>query len=191
MHVNPFFKKPLSKYNRKHLPRKILTLIKSAGLSKPEFFEKFPTYDYRIEPFPKVLIDKINIKRKLRQSSLKQAHRDLARHVERLSLHSPIRLEKLRRRKVEFLPSTSRATKPVARVRPRARSPYPRAEIVNDSDPEYFPPSVENPSYSPPSVYEVQPPSIQEIPSPPTPPSPFPEIEIIPPPSIEFIPQLD
>ena len=74
---------------------------------------------------------------------------------------------------------------------PRARSPYPRAEIDNDNDPVDFPPSVENPSYNPPSVYEVQPPSIQEIPSPPTPPSPFPEIEIIPPPSIEFIPQLD
>ena len=191
MSLNPYFKKPLSKYNRKHLPRKIFVLIKLAGLSKPEFFERFPTYDYRIEPFPKVLIDKINIKRKLRQSSLKQAHRDLARNVERLSLQSPIRLEKLRRRKVEFLPSTSRATKPVARVRPRARSPYPRAEIENDSYPVYFPPSVENPSYNPPSVYEVQPPSIQEIPSPPTPPSPFPEIEIIPPSSIEFIPQLD
>ena len=191
MSLNPYFKKPLSKYNRKHLPRKIFALIKLAGLSKPEFFERFPTYDYRIEPFPKVLIDKINIKRKLRQSSLKQAHRDLARNVERLSLQSPIRLEKLRRRKVEFLPSTSRATKPVATVRPRARSPYPRAEINNDSDPVDFPPSVENPSYNPPSVYEIQPPSIQEIPSPPTPPSPFPEIEIIPPPSIEFIPQLD
>ena len=187
MHVNPYFKKPLSKYNRKHLPRKIFALIKLAGLSKPEFFEKFPTYDYRIEPFPKVLIDKINIKRKLRQSSLKQAHRDLARHVERLSLHSPIRLDKLRRRKVEFLPSTSRATKPVAKVMPRARSPYPRVEIDNDNDPVDFPPSVENPSYNPPSVLEVQPPSIQEI----APPSPFPEVEIIPPPSIEFIPQLD
>ena len=191
MSLNPYFKKPLSKYNRKHLPRKVFVLIKLAGLSKPQFFEKFPTYDYRKEPFPKVLIDKINIKRRLRQSSLKQAYRDLARNVERLSLQSPRRLEKLRRRKVEFLPSTSRATKPVARGRPRARSPYPRAEIVNDSDPVYFPPSVENPSYSPPSVYEVQPPSVHEIPSPPTPPSPFPEIEIIPPPSVEFVPQLD
>ena len=70
---------------------------------------------------------------------------------------------------------------------PRARSPYPRAEINNDSDPVDFPPSVENPSYNPPSVYEIQPPSIQEI----IPPSPSPEVEIIPPPSIEFIQQLD
>ena len=191
MSLNPYFKKPLSKYNQKHLPLKVFVLIKLAGLSKPQFFEKFPTFDYRKEPFPKVLIDKIKIKRRLRESRLKQAYRDLARNVERLSLKSPKRLEKLRR-KVEFLPSTSKVVKPVAKVMPRARSPYPRAEIDNYNDPIDFPPSVENPSYNwedyqPPSILEVQPPSIQEI----APPSPFPEVEIIPPPSIEFIPQLD
>ena len=186
MSSSPYFKKPLSKYNNKHLPLKVFLLIKLAGLTKLQFFEIFPTFDYRKDSFPKVLIDKIKIKRRLRESRLKQAYRDLARNVERLSLKSPRRLEKLRR-KVEFLPSTSKATKPVAKVMPRARSPYPRAEIDNDNDPIDFPPSVENPSYNPPSVYEVQPPSIQEI----APPSPFPEVEIIPPPSIEFIPQLD
>ena len=132
------------------------------------------------------MLDQIKVRKQLKERRLKQAHKDLARNIERLSLRSPKRLEKLRR-KVEFLPSTSKATKPVAKVMPRARSPYPRAEIDNDNDPIDFPPSVENPSYNPPSVYEVQPPSIQEI----APPSPSPGVEIIPPPSIEFIPQLD
>ena len=191
MSSNAYFKKPLNKYNQKHLPLKVFVLIKLAGLSKPQFFEKFPTFDYRKEPFPKVLIDKIKIKRKLKESHLKQAYKDLARNVERLSLKSPKRLEKLRR-KVEFLPSTSKVVKPVAKVMPRTSSPYPRAEIDNYNDPIDFPPSVENPSYNwedyqPPSILEIQPPSIQEI----APPSPFPEVEIIPKPSVEFIPQLE
>ena len=113
MSSNAYFKKPLNKYNQKHLPLKVFVLIKLAGLTKPQFFEKFPTFDYRKEPFPKVLIDKIKIKRKLKESRLKQAYKDLARNVERLSLKSPKRLEKLRR-KVEFLPSTSKVVKPVA-----------------------------------------------------------------------------
>ena len=196
MSSSPYFKKPLSKYNNKHLPLKVFLLIKLAGLTKPQFFEKFPTFDYRKEPFPKVLIDKIKIKRKLRESRLKQAHRDLARNVERLSLRSPKRLEKLRR-KVEFLPSTSQVVRPVAKVMPRACSPYPRIDIDLFNDPIEVPlvdnpPSVENPSYNweeyqPPSILEIQPPSIQEI----APPSPFPDVEIIPPPSVEFIPQVE
>ena len=191
MSSSAYFKKPLNKYNNKHLPLKVFLLIKLAGLTKLQFFEMFPTFDYRKDSFPKVLIDKIKIKRKLKERRLKQAYKDLARNVERLSLRSPKRLEKLRR-KVEFLPSTSKVVKPVAKVMPRACSPYPRAEIDHYNDPIDFPPSVENPSYNwedyqPPSILEIQPPSIQEI----APPSPFPEVEIIPPPSVEFIPQLE
>ena len=156
----------------------------------------FPNFDYRKDSFPKVLIDKIKIKRKLKESRLKQAYKDLARNVERLSLRSPKRLEKLRR-KVEFLPSTSTVVRPVAKVMPRACSPYPRAEIDHYNDPIDFPlvdnpPSVENPSYNwedyqPPSIQEIPPPSIQEI----APPSPFPDVEIIPPPNVEIIPQVE
>ena len=196
MSTSPYFKRPLSNYNNKHLPLKVFLLIKLAGLTKLQFFEMFPTFDYRKDSFPKVLIDKIKIKRKLKERRLKQAYKDLARNVERLSLRSPKQLEKLRR-KVEFLPSTSTVVRPVAKVMHRACSPYPRAEIDHYNDPIDFPlvdnpPSVENPSYNwedyqPPSILEIQPPSIQEI----APPSPFPEVEIIPPPSVEFIPQVE
>ena len=54
MSSSAYFKKPLNKYNNKHLPLKVFLLIKLAELTKPQFFEKFPTFDYRKEPFPKV-----------------------------------------------------------------------------------------------------------------------------------------
>ena len=196
MDSSPYFSKPLGKYGNKHLPLRVYLLILQAGLTKPQFFTRFPNFNHRVDSFPKVLLDQIKVRKQLKERRLKQAHKDLARNIERLSLRSPKRLEKLRR-KVEFLPSTSTVVRPVAKVMPRACSPYPRAEIDHYNDPIDFPlvdnpPSVENPSYNwedyqPPSILEIQPPSIQEI----APPSPFPEVEIIPPPSVEFIPQLE
>ena len=196
MDSSPYFSKPLGKYGNKHLPLRVYLLILQAGLTKPQFFTRFPNFNHRVDSFPKVLLDQIKVRKQLKERRLKQAHKDLARNIERLSLRSPKRLEKLRR-KVEFLPSTSQVVRPVAKVMPRACSPYPRIDIDLYNDPIEVPlvdnpPSVENPSYNwedyqPPSILEIQPPSIQEI----APPSPFPEVEIIPPPSVEFIPQVE
>ena len=69
-----------------------------AGLTKLQFFDRFPDFNYRKDSFPKVLIDKIKIRKQLKERGLKQAHKDLARNIERLSLRSPKRLEKLRRK---------------------------------------------------------------------------------------------
>ena len=196
MDSSPYFRKPLSKYGNKHLPLKVFLLIMQAGLTKLQFFDRFPDFNYRKDSFPKVLIDKIKVRKQLKERRLKQAHKDLARNIERLSLRSPKRLEKLRR-KVEFLPSTSQVVRPVAKVMPRACSPYHRIDIDPYNDPMEVPlvdnpPSVVNPTYNwedyqPPSIQEISPPSIQEI----APPSPFPDVEIIPPPSVEIIPQVE
>ena len=48
-----------------------------AGLTKLQFFEMFPNFNYRKDSFPKVLIDKIKIKRQLKERHLKQAYKDL------------------------------------------------------------------------------------------------------------------
>ena len=194
MDPSPYLSKPLGRYGKKHLPLRIYLLILQAGLTKPQFFTRFPNYNHRVDSFPKVLLDQIKVKKQLKERRLKQAHKDLARNIERLSLRSPKRLEKLRK-KVEFLPSMSQVVRPVAKVMPRACSPYHRIDIGPDNDPMEVPlvdnpPSVVNPTYNwedyqPPSIQEISPPSIQEI----LPPSPFPDVEIIPPPSVEIIPQ--
>ena len=204
MDPSPYFSKPLGKYGNKHLPLRVYLLILQAGLTKSQFFTRFPNFNHRVDSFPKVLLDQIKVRKQLKERRLKQAHKDLARNIERLSLRSPKRLEKLRR-KVEFLPSTSQVVRPVAKVMPRACSPYHRIDIDPYNDPMEVPlvdnpPSVVNPTYNwedyqPPSIKEISPPSIQEI-SPPSiqeiaPPSPFPDVEIIPPPSVEIIPQVE
>ena len=197
MDSSPYFSKPLGKYGNKHLPLRVYLLILQAGLTKPQFFTRFPNFNHRVDSFPKVLLDQIKVRKQLKERRLKQAHKDLARNIERLSLRSPKRLEKLRK-KVEFLPSTSQIVRPVAKVMPVAFSPYHRIDIDSDSDPMEVP-MVDNP----PSVMELlphpsveaiphnwedfQPPSIQEIP----PPSPVPDVELISPPSVEIIPQVE
>ena len=197
MDPSPYFSKPLGKYGNKHLPLRVYLLILQAGLTKPQFFTRFPNFNHRVDSFPKVLLDQIKVRKQLKERRLKQAHKDLARNIERLSLRSPKRLEKLRK-KVEFLPSTSQVVRPVAKVMPVAFSPYHRIDINSDSDPIEVP-MVDNPS----SVVELlphprieaiphnwedfQPPSIQETPAP----SPAPDVELISPPSVEIIPQVE
>ena len=135
----------------------------------------------------------------MKEKRLKQAHRDLARNIERLNLRSPKQLEKLRK-EVEFLSSTSQVVRPVAKVKPVALSfsPYHIIDIESDNEPMEVP-RVDNP----PSVMELlpqpsveaiphnwenfQPPIIKEIP----PPSPAPAVELVSPPSVEIIPQVE
>ena len=199
MDPSPYFSKPLAKYGTKHLPLRVYLLIIQAGLTKSQFFTRFPDFNHNVDSFPKVLLDQIRERKRMKEKRLKQAHRDLARNIERLSLRSPKRLEKLRK-KVEFLPSTSQIVRPVAKVRPVALSfsPYHIIDIESDNEPMEVP-RVDNP----PSVMELlpqpsveaiphnwedfQPPSIQEIP----PPSPAPDVELISPPSVEIIPQVE
>ena len=198
MDPSPYFSKPLAKYGTKHLPLRVCLLILQTGLTKTQFFTRFPDFNPNIDSFPKVLLDQIRERKRMKEKRLKQAHRDLARNIERLSLRSPKRLEKLRK-KVEFLPSTSQIVRPVAKVRPVALSfsPYHTVDI-EDNDPMEVP-MVD----TPPSVMELlpqpsveaiphnwedfQPPSIQEI----LPPSPAPDVELISPPSVEIIPQVE
>ena len=199
MDPSPYFSKPLAKYSTKHLPLRVYLLIIQAGLTKSQFFERFPGFNHNVDSFPKILLDQIREKKRMKEKRLKQAHRDLARNIERLSLRSPKRLEKLRK-EVEFLSLTSQVVRPVAKVKPVALSfsPYHIVDIESDKDPMEVP-RVDNP----PSVMELlpqpsveaipynwedfQPPSIQEIP----PPSPAPDVELVSPPSVEIIPQVE
>ena len=199
MDPSPYFSKPLAKYGTKHLPLRVYLLIIQAGLTKSQFFERFPGFNHNVDSFPKILLDQIRERKRMKEKRLKQAHRDLARNIERLSLRSPKRLEKLRK-KVEFLSSTSQVVRPVAKVKPVALSfsPYHIIDIESDNEPMEVP-RVDNP----PSVMELlpqpsveaiphnwedlQPPSIQEIP----PPSPTPDVELFSPPSVEIIPQVE
>ena len=199
MDPSPYFSKLLAKYGTKHLPLCVYILIIQAGLTKSQFFERFPGFNHNVDSFPKILLDQIRERKRMKEKRLKQAHRDLARNIERLSLRSPKRLEKLRK-KVEFLPSTSQVVRPVAKVKPVALSfsPYHIIDIESDNEPMEVP-RVDNP----PSVMELlpqpsveaiphnwedlQPPSIQEIP----PPSPAPDVELFSPPSVEIIPQVE
>ena len=199
MDPSPYFSKPLGKYGNKHLPLRVYLLIIQAGLTKSQFFTRFPDFNHNVDSFPKILLDQIRERKRMKEKRLKQAHRDLARNIERLSLRSPKQLEKLRK-KVEFLPSTSQVVRPVAKVKPVALSfsPYHIIDIESDNEPMEVP-RVDNP----PSVMELlpqpsveaiphnwedfQPPSIQEIP----PPSPAPDVELVSPPSVEIIPQVE
>ena len=199
MDPSPYFSKPLGKYGNKHLPLRVYLLIIQAGLTKSQFFTRFPDFNHNVDSFPKVLLDQIRERKRMKEKRLKQAHRDLARNIERLSLRSPKRLEKLRK-EVEFLSSTSQVVRPVAKVKPVALSfsPYHIIDIESDNEPMEVP-RVDNP----PSVMELlpqpsveaiphnwedfQPPSIQEIP----PPSPAPDVELVSPPSVEIIPQVE
>ena len=45
------FKCPNKSYGKKHLPIKVLKFIRKGGLSKTEFFEKYPSFDYRKEGY--------------------------------------------------------------------------------------------------------------------------------------------
>ena len=207
MDPSPYFSKPLAKYSTKHLPLRVYILITQSGLTKSQFFKRYPDFNHNIDSFPKILLDQIRERKRMKKERLRQAHRDLARNIERLSLRSPKRLEKLRK-KVEFLPSTSQVVRPVAKVKPVALSfsPYHIIDIESDNEPMEVP-RVDNPpsvmellpqpsveaiphnweDFQPPSIQEIPPPSIQEIP----PPSPAPDVELIPPPSVEIIPQVE
>ena len=203
MDYSPTFHKPLSKYGKKHLPMHVYILIMRSGLSKTEFFERYPDFNYHDEGFPRILLDKIQERKRARKERLRQAERDLERSIGKLSLKCPKKL----RKKVEFLPSTSKVGRPLARVRPFAlsSSPFQIVDISSDSDnkPIEEVPRVDN---HPPSGVELvpqpiveaipqpghswedlSPPSVQVIP----PPSPAPDVELFSPPSVEIIPQVE
>ena len=98
MDPNPYFSKLLAKYGTKHLPLRIYILITKSGLTKSKFFERYPDFNHNVDSFPKILLDQIRERKRMKEKRLKQAHRDLARNIERLSLRSPKRLEKLRKK---------------------------------------------------------------------------------------------
>ena len=203
MDPSPTFHKPLSRYGIKHLPLHVYILITKSGLTKTEFFERYPDFNYHDDCFPQILLDKIRERKRVKKERLRQAHRDLERSIERLSIRSPKKL----RKKVEFLPSTSKVGRPLAKVRPLALSfsPFQIVDINSDSDNEPMEevPRVDN---HPPSGVELvpqpiveaipqpghswedlSPPSVQVIP----PPSPAPDVELFSPPSVEIIPQVE
>ena len=55
MEVQEKSKKHRTNYGRKHVPLKVLKWIYKGGLSKKEFFEMYPTYDFKKEGFPPAL----------------------------------------------------------------------------------------------------------------------------------------
>ena len=188
MDFSPTFRKPLSKYGAKHLPLRVYIWIMKSGLTKTEFFEQYPDFNYRDEGFPQILLDRIQERKKARKERLRKAERDLVRSIGKLSLKCP--KVKRSRKKVEFQPSTSKVGRPIARVRPVARepSPFPIMDISSDSDSE--PISMEiapRVDFLPPSGVELFPqPIVEAIPQPDhswedLPP---PSVQIIPPPSI-------
>ena len=121
--------------------------------------------------------------------------------METVEFHSFLKRKVIRspkRKKVEFLPSTSKVVRPLAKVRPLALSfsPFQIIDIdssESDNEPMEEVPRVDN---NPPSVMELlpqpghnwedlSPPSVQEIPP------PSPDVEFISPPSVEIIPQVE
>ena len=164
MDPSPTFRKPLAKYGIKHLPLHVYILITKSGLTKSEFFERYPDFNHHEDCFPKILLDQIRERKRVKKERLRQAHRDLERSIERLSLRSPKKL----RKKVEFLPSTSKVVRPLAKVRPLALSfsPFQIIDIDSESDNEPMEevPRVDN---HPPSVMELLPqPNVEAIPQP-------------------------
>ena len=112
----------------------------------------------------KILLDEIRERKRVEKERLRQAHRDLERSIERLSIRSPKKL----RKKVEFLLSTSKVGRPLAKVRPLALSfsPFQIIDIDSESDNEPMEevPRVDN---HPPSVMELLPqPNVEAIPQP-------------------------
>ena len=198
MEKSPTFRKSLSRYGIKHLPLHVYILITQSGLTKSEFFDRYPDFNHHEDCFPKNLLDKIREKRKLKKERLRQ--RDLEKNIERLCIRGP------NRKKVEFLPSTSKVVRPLAKVKPLALSfsPFQIVDIDSsgsDNEPMEEVPRVDN---NPPSVMEllpqpnveaipqpghnwedISPPSVQEIPP------PSPDVEFISPPSVEIIPQVE
>ena len=134
MDPSPTFCKPLSKYGIKHLPLHVYILITKSGLTKSEFFKRYPDFNHHEDCFPKILLDKIRERKRVKKERLRQAHRDLERSIEKLSLRSHKQL----RKKVEFLPTTSKVERPLAKVRPLALSfsPFQIVDINSDSDNE-------------------------------------------------------
>ena len=53
------FRKPKSNYGVRHLPLRVLNWIQKAGLSKSEFFNLYPDYNYKNEGFPHGLIQRV------------------------------------------------------------------------------------------------------------------------------------
>ena len=128
-------------------------MITKSGLTKSEFFERYPDFNHHEDCFPKILLDKIRETKRVKKERLKQAHGDLERSIERLSIRSP----KTLRKKVEFLPSTSKVVRPLAKVRPLALSfsPFQIIDIdssESDNEPMEEVPRVDN---NPPSVMEL------------------------------------
>ena len=165
METSPTFRKSLSRYGIKHLPLHVDILITISGLTKSEFVERYPDFNHHEDCFPKILLDKIRERKRVKKERLRQAQRDLERNIERLSIRSPKKL----RKKVEFLPSTSKVVRPLAKVRPLALSfsPFQIIDIdssESDNEPMEEVPRVDN---HPPSVMELLPqPNAEAIPQP-------------------------
>ena len=66
-----------SKYGKHHVPMCIQTWIKMVRLTKSEFFELYPDYDYDKEGLPQVLIQKVQENKK--QKEIGQRLRNLKR----------------------------------------------------------------------------------------------------------------
>ena len=96
MEKSPTFRKSLSRYGIKHLPLYVYILITQSGLTKSEFFDRYPDFNHHEDCFPKILLDKIRERKRFKKERLRQ--RDLEINIERLSIRSP------KRKKVEFLP---------------------------------------------------------------------------------------
>ena len=80
------FHKPKSNYGARHLPLRVLNWIRKARLSKSEFFNLYPDYNYKKEGFPQVLIQRVQERRAAQRDNLKQLEREISMEVERLSL---------------------------------------------------------------------------------------------------------
>ena len=80
------FRKPKSQYGARPLPLGVLIWIRKAGVSKDDFINLYPPYNFKKEGFPQVFIERVQERRAARIDNLKQLERDIAKDIEKLSL---------------------------------------------------------------------------------------------------------
>ena len=78
-----------SKYGKHHVPMCVQTWIKMVRLTKSEFFELYPDYDYDKEGLPQVLIQRVQEKQEAKRNrpTVKELEKEVDVEVERESLN--------------------------------------------------------------------------------------------------------
>ena len=69
MDPSPTFCKPSSRYGIKHLLLHVNILITKSGLTKKEFFERYPDFNHHDDYFPRKLLDEIRERKRVKKET--------------------------------------------------------------------------------------------------------------------------